>query len=119
MPSAEQPSRRTLLTAAVVAAAAGAASPAAAATDSPERPARGRSKASSTALSKAPSGLVDNRAWTSYADWRGGAVDGTRAVAGVRPGLVIAAPAGTRTYADPHTKKTALWEYATWTSPVH
>ncbi|MFD6308799.1 peptidase C39 family protein, partial [Streptomyces sp. NPDC060223] len=118
MPSAEQPSRRTVLTAAVAAAAAGGASPAAAA-DSPERPARAWSKASSAAPSMAPSGLVDNRAWLSYTDWRGGAAQGTRAVTGVRPGLVIAAAAGTRTYTDPHTKKTALWEYATWTSPVH
>ncbi|WP_371597144.1 peptidase C39 family protein [Streptomyces sp. NBC_00564] len=114
MPRAEQPSRRTVLTAAVAAAAAGSASPAAAA-DPPARPARARSKAPS----KAPSGLVDNRAWISYTDWRGGTAKGTRAVAGVRPGLVIAAPIGTRTYTDPHTNRTAIWEYATWTSPLH
>ncbi|MEV7343743.1 peptidase C39 family protein [Streptomyces sp. NPDC093544] len=118
MPRAEQPSRRTVLTAAVVAAAAGAVSPAVAA-DSPEHPAKARSKASSAVPSKAPSGLVDNRAWVSYADWRGGTVKGARAVPGVRPGLMIATSAGTRTYTDPHTNKTALWEYATWTSTVH
>ncbi|MFI6340370.1 peptidase C39 family protein [Streptomyces sp. NPDC050535] len=118
MPRAEQPSRRTVLTAAMAAAAAGGVSTAAAA-DSPARSARARSKASSAPPSKAPSGLVDNRAWISYSDWRGGTAKGTRAVPGVRPGVVIATAAGTRTYTDPHTNRTALWEYATWTSPVH
>ncbi|MEW2164979.1 peptidase C39 family protein [Streptomyces sp. NPDC007084] len=105
MSSAEQPSRRTVLAAAVAAAAVGATGPAAAA--APHRPAR------------AHGGLVDNRAWTSYADWRGGTARGTRAVPGARPGLVIIARAGTTDYTDPHTGKTATWEYATWTSPVH
>ncbi|MFD6920936.1 peptidase C39 family protein [Streptomyces sp. NPDC059944] len=106
MSRAEQPSRRTVLAAAVAAAAAvGATGPAAAAV--PGRPAR------------AHGGLVDNHAWTSYTDWRGGAARGTRAVPGVRPGLVIVARAGTTDYTDPHTGRTATWEYATWTSPVH
>ncbi|MEU8793960.1 peptidase C39 family protein [Streptomyces sp. NPDC048643] len=106
MSRAEQPSRRTVLAAAVAAAAAvGATGPAAAAV--PDRPARARG------------GLVDNRAWTSYTDWRSGAARGTRAVPGVRPGLVIVARAGTTDYTDPHTGRTATWEYATWTSPVH
>lgn len=120
MARAEQPSRRTVLTAAVVAATAGAASPAGAA-DPRERPVKARSEASSAVPSKAkaPSGHVDNRAWISYADWCGGTVKGARAVSGVRPGLVIATPAGTRTYTDPHTGRTGPWEYATWTSPVH
>ncbi|MFD6497665.1 peptidase C39 family protein [Streptomyces sp. NPDC060188] len=83
----------------------GATGPAAAAV--PGRPAR------------AHGGLVDNHAWTSYTDWRGGAARGTRAVPGVRPGLVIVARAGTTDYTDPHTGRTATWEYATWTSPVH
>ncbi|MFI0965493.1 peptidase C39 family protein [Streptomyces sp. NPDC021080] len=105
MSRAEQPSRRIVLAAAVAAAAVGAAGPSAAAA-----PAR---------RTRAPGGLVDNRAWTSYSDWRAGSAAGTRAVQGVRPGLVIAAPAGRTDYTDPHTGRTATWEYATWTSPVH
>ncbi|GAA3168602.1 peptidase C39 family protein [Streptomyces virens] len=108
MSRAELPSRRTLLGAAAVAAVAGGAGPAAAGTA-----ARGRTDATGAARA------VGNRAWTSYADWRGGAADGTRAVAGARPGLVIAKAAGTTEYTDPHTGRTAAWEYATWTSPVH
>ncbi|MGW1534991.1 peptidase C39 family protein [Streptomyces aureus] len=105
MSRAEQPSRRIVLAAAVAAAAVGAAGPAVAAA-----PAR---------RTRAAGGLVDNRAWTSYSDWRSGGAAGTRAVPGVRPGLVVAAPAGTTDYTDPHTGRTAAWEYATWTSPVH
>lgn len=45
--------------------------------------------------------------------------EGTRAKAGERPGLVIDVPLGTTDYTDPHTGRTAAWEYATWTSPVH
>ncbi|MGX1502386.1 UNVERIFIED_CONTAM: hypothetical protein RKD43_001011 [Streptomyces graminofaciens] len=63
--------------------------------------------------------LVDNRFWSSYTDWRCGDRAGTKAVAGRRPGVVIAEPAGTTDYTDPHTGATARWEYATWTSPVH
>ncbi|MFE1290811.1 peptidase C39 family protein [Streptomyces sp. NPDC058751] len=104
MSRAEQPSRRTVLAVAVAAAAVGTAGPPAAA--AARRP-------------EAPGGLVDNRAWTSYGDWRSGGGTGTRAVPGTRPGLVIATPAGTTDYTDPHTGRTATWEYATWTSPVH
>ncbi|MEU1039984.1 peptidase C39 family protein [Streptomyces sp. NPDC005907] len=104
MTRASEPSRRTVL-AAAVAAAAGAAGPAAA--------------AAPTRSAKAPNSLVDLHAWTSYPDWRSGAARGTRAVAGARPGLVIATPAGPTDYTDPHTGRTAAWEYATWTSPVH
>jgi hypothetical protein len=110
-----EPSRRTVLTAAVAtaAAAAGAAAvPATAAappvrTEAPARPAR------------APERVVDHHGWTSYTDWCGGTSEGTRAQAGKRPGLVIGSPAGTIDYTDPHTGRTAPWEYATWTSPVH
>ncbi|MEY2244745.1 peptidase C39 family protein [Streptomyces sp. BF23-18] len=105
MSRAEQPSRRIVLAAAVAAATVGAVGPPAAAA-----PAR---------RTRAPGRLVDNRAWTSYSDWRAGSAHGARAVPGVRPGLVIAAPAGTADYTDPHTGRTATWEYATWTSPVH
>lgn len=110
MTRAEQPSRRSLLAVAVAATVAGAASPAAAA---------GSSARTAHTPSKAPSGQVDNRAWTSYTDWRGGTAEGTRAISGKRPGLVIATPAGRTDYPDPHTGRTATWEYARWTSPVH
>ncbi|MFE9998557.1 peptidase C39 family protein [Streptomyces avermitilis] len=106
MTRASEPSRRTVIAAAVAVAAVGAAGPAAAATPA-ARP------------TKASPNLVDNRAWTSYSDWRGGTAKGTRAVAGARPGLAIATPAGRTDYTDPHTGRTATWEYATWTSPVH
>ncbi len=106
MTRASQPSRRTVLAAAVAAAATGGAVGPATATAA-GRPA------------KAPASDVDNRAWTSYTDWGGGSAQGTRAVAGKRPGLVIAAPAGTTDYTDPHTGTTSAWEYAVWTSPVH
>ncbi|GAA3915667.1 peptidase C39 family protein [Streptomyces gulbargensis] len=100
--------RRTVLTAALAAAAgtAAAAAPASAA-PAPAAP--------------APSGpgLVDNRFWSSYTDWRCGTAAGTKAVAGRRPGLVLDVPAGRTEYADPHTGRTAVWEYATWTSPLH
>ncbi|MFE9684859.1 peptidase C39 family protein [Streptomyces sp. NPDC006285] len=114
MTRADQPSRRTVLAAAVAAAAAGAASPAAAA-DTTARAA----KAPAATSPKAASALVDNHAWTSYTDWRGGTADGTRAVSGARPGLEIRTPAGRTDYTDPHTGTTATWEYARWTSPVH
>ncbi|MEV0640580.1 peptidase C39 family protein [Streptomyces sp. NPDC050619] len=114
MSRAEQPSRRILLTASVAtvaAAVAGSAGPAAADTAS--------GTVTDADPAEAPSRSVDNRAWTSYRDWRGGAAKGTRAVAGLRPGIAIGAPAGTADYTDPHTGTTAAWEYATWTSPVH
>ncbi|MEI5103569.1 peptidase C39 family protein [Streptomyces sp. PmtG] len=86
-----------------------------------------------TALAAAPAGAapgarrrppgaarpVDNRFWTSRADWRGGGGEGTRAVGGRRPGVEIAGPLGTTAYADPHTGRTTTWEYARWTSPAH
>ncbi|MGW2382588.1 peptidase C39 family protein [Streptomyces sp. NPDC001658] len=109
MSRAEQLSRRTVLAAAVAVAAAGGASPAAA-----EPPA-----ADTADPVRAPAGFVDNRAWTTYTDWRAGTAKGARPVAGTRPGVVIGTPAGTTDYTDPHTGRTAAWEYATWTSPVH
>ncbi|MEV6652291.1 C39 family peptidase [Streptomyces sp. NPDC051219] len=108
--------RRTVLAAALAAAAAAtagsAASPAVAA--GPAEPARAEE-----AMRRGPASPVDNRFWTSYTDWRSGTRKGTRAVAGLRPGVAIDAPAGRTDYTDPHTGKTATWEYATWTSPVH
>ncbi|GAA3782343.1 peptidase C39 family protein [Streptomyces coacervatus] len=103
MSRAEQPSRRTVLAAAVAAAVVGPAVTADAA----------------DAEESAVAPTVDYRSWTSYKDWRSGAAQGTRAVAGVRPGVVIGTPAGTTDYTDPHTGTTATWEYATWTAPVH
>lgn len=129
MSRAEQPSRRTVLTAAVAAAMTGAAVPAAAATSpdptvgpapdpAPGTPTDAVTDPAATPA-RAPARPVDNRAWTTYTDWCGGTANGTRAVAGTRPGLEIAAPAGTTEYTDPHTGTTAGWEYATWTSGVH
>ncbi|MGW1028330.1 peptidase C39 family protein [Streptomyces sp. NPDC002577] len=104
-------SRRTVLTAAIAAAAAGGTGSASAATAAPS--------ASVGSARGAATSLVDNRAWTSYTDWRSGTSDGTRVVAGARPGVVIGRPAGTTDYTDPHTGQNAIWEYAQWTSPVH
>ncbi|KDN73380.1 membrane protein [Streptomyces olindensis] len=110
---AEQPSRRTVLAAAVAAAVTASAGPAAA---DPEAPMPTDTADPARAV---PARTVDNRAWTSYGDWCGGTAKGTRAVAGARPGVMIATPAGTTDYTDPHTGTTAPWEYGTWTSPVH
>ncbi|GGQ66945.1 peptidase C39 family protein [Streptomyces flaveolus] len=111
MSRAEQPSRRTVLTAAVAAAVAGGAVPATA----EAAPYAGTATADPDRTSRP----VDYRAWTTFYDWRGGTAQGARPVAGARPGVVIAAAAGTVDYTDPHTGRTATWEYATWTSPVH
>ncbi|WP_309055699.1 peptidase C39 family protein [Streptomyces sp.] len=104
--------RRTVLTAALAAAAgtAAAAAPASAAPAPLPPPA-----------APAPSapGLVDNRFWSSYTDWRCGTAAGTKAVAGRRPALVLDLPAGRTEYTDPHTGRATVWEYATWTSPLH
>ncbi|GFN02495.1 hypothetical protein Smic_10510 [Streptomyces microflavus] len=108
-------SRRTVLTAAV-AAAAGAG---AAASAGPAAAAPGSTPSVRPSAPRAAAPLVDNRFWHTYTDWRWGSGDGTRVLAGVRPGLQIATPAGRTDYTDPHTGKTAAWEYATWTSPVH
>ncbi|WP_037859911.1 peptidase C39 family protein [Streptomyces sp. NRRL S-340] len=118
MSGPDQPTRRSVLAAAVVAAVAGGAAPAAAAQPAggTTAPAAGRRPPGAGGGSARP---VDYRAWTTYADWRAGARDGTRAVAGARPGLEIAAPRGTTDYTDPHTGTTATWEYATWTGPLH
>ncbi|MFE3634080.1 peptidase C39 family protein [Streptomyces sp. NPDC059168] len=110
MSRAQQPSRRTVLAAAVVAAVASGTMPAAAATAS-------ASAGPGTAV--APGRPVDYHAWTSYSDWRGGTTEGVRAVPGPRPGAEIGAAAGRTDYTDPHTGRTATWEYARWTSPVH
>ncbi|MEU5096612.1 peptidase C39 family protein [Streptomyces sp. NPDC020996] len=105
MSRAEQPSRRTVLAAAMAAAVTA--------------PMAVAGPAAAVAADTTPDRAVDNRAWTTHADWRGGTAQGVRPVAGPRPGVAIAAPVGTADYTDPHTGTTAAWEYATWTSPVH
>ncbi|MDT0464625.1 peptidase C39 family protein [Streptomyces gibsoniae] len=111
MSRASEPSRRTVLAAAIAVAAATGAVTGPAAADAPAGPATGPAQE--------PPRPVDYRAWTTYSDWRSGSGQGVRAVAGSRPGVVIATPAGRTDYPDPHTGRTASWEYATWTSPVH
>ncbi|MEU6480173.1 peptidase C39 family protein [Streptomyces sp. NPDC047017] len=122
MSRAEQPSRRTLLAAAVAAAAVGGTVPAFTATATAAERTTGPAPSPAGAAPPAAAEAarpVDYRAWTTYTDWRAGTTRGTRAVAGTRPGLEIAAPAGTTDYTDPHTGTTARWEYATWTGPAH
>ncbi|MCF6524608.1 peptidase C39 family protein [Streptomyces sp. JJ36] len=63
--------------------------------------------------------LIDFHGWSSYRDWRNGEHAGTRVAYGRCPGLAFAEPAGTTEYHDPHTGRTAEWEYATWTSAPH
>ncbi|MEV6054938.1 peptidase C39 family protein [Streptomyces sp. NPDC052107] len=111
MSRAQQPSRRTVLTAAVAVAVAGGTVPAAAAA---QRPATAADDPG-----QAPARPIDYHSWTTYREWRLGVAQGARAVAGARPGVLIGAPAGRTDYTDPHTGTTATWEYATWTSPVH
>ncbi|MFD3729331.1 peptidase C39 family protein [Streptomyces sp. NPDC058671] len=125
MTSSSSTPRRTVLAAALAAAGTAAtaatAVPAVAASSS-AAPECARSSVPDCDASAAPGrapGLVDNRFWSSYTDWRCGAAAGTRAVAGRRPGLVLDTPAGRTDYTDPHTGRTSAWEYASWTSPVH
>lgn len=111
--------RRTVLAAAL--AAAGTAATAASATAAPAAvPERAADHDPSAAPGRAPApGLVDNRFWSSYTDWRCGSAAGATAVAGLRPGLVLDSPVSRTDYTDPHTGRTSAWEYASWTSPVH
>ncbi|CBG74548.1 putative secreted protein [Streptomyces scabiei 87.22] len=116
MTSLSEPSRRTVLTAAVTVAATAAAGA------SPARAVADTTSGRGAALARrapAPERLSDYHAWTTYTDWRSGGHEGTRAKAGERPGLVVGTPLGTLDHTDPHTGRTATWEYATWTSPVH
>ncbi|MFD4376121.1 peptidase C39 family protein [Streptomyces sp. NPDC058486] len=106
-------SRRTVLAAALAAAAGTAA-----ATGAVPASASGPGGTEEGAGLAAPA-TVANRFWSTSTDWRAGAAEGTRAVAGHRPGLVLDAPLGRTDYTDPHTGLTTAWEYARWTSPAH
>ncbi|GES34228.1 peptidase C39 family protein [Streptomyces angustmyceticus] len=114
--------RRTVL-AAALAAAAGAATPSAQAADASRRPAAGTTAPAAArtpdAFGRRSKSLVDYRAWTTAADWTTGHARGTALAPGPRPGIRLVRPAGTFAYKDPHTGRTASWEYATWTSPAH
>jgi hypothetical protein len=110
MSRAEHPSRRTVLAAAVGAAVVSGTGPAAADT---------ATVAEAADSDRAPTSTVDYHAWITYDDWCGGTAKGTRTVPGSRPGLAIGTALGSVDYTDPHTGRTASWEYATWTSPVH
>ncbi|MFF5029058.1 peptidase C39 family protein [Streptomyces collinus] len=110
MSRAQQPSRRTVLTAAVAAAVATGAVPATA----------GTARAAADAdPAEAPLRPIDYHSWTTSHDWRCGTAAGVRVVAGRRPGVEIGTVAGRTDYTDPHTGTTATWEFATWTAPVH
>ncbi|MFI8168615.1 peptidase C39 family protein [Streptomyces sp. NPDC086081] len=113
MSRVDQPSRRTVLAALAAAAVTTSAGPAAA------EPEGTMTTDLAAADRAAPARTVDNRAWFSYGDWCSGTARGTRAVAGGHPGLILATPAGTTAYTDPHTGTTASWEYGTWTSAAH
>ncbi|UNO38943.1 peptidase C39 family protein [Streptomyces sp. MST-110588] len=115
--------RRTVL-AAALAAAAGVAAPLAHASPGPRRDTPGaatpaQAAAEGPSAARAPKETVEYHGWTTLAEWKQGTAQGTRAEGGVRPGIVIDRPAGTQEYRDPHTGRTASWEYATWTGPVH
>ena len=100
--------RRAVLTAAVAVAAA-ATAPAGAAARSPR---------SRPAAAPGYSGAhTHHRAWSTAADWSGGEAEGTAPTDAARAGIVLATPVGTTNYRDPHTGKTATWEYARWTGP--
>ncbi|MFJ3902473.1 peptidase C39 family protein [Streptomyces sp. NPDC090025] len=113
--------RRTVLAAfAAAAAAAGTATGAEAAEPAEPACADRAACAADGHRGHAPApGLVDNRFWSTYTDWRCGTPAGTRAVSGRRPGLVIDRPTGRTDYTDPHTGRTSTWELASWTSPTH
>ncbi|WP_326809169.1 MULTISPECIES: peptidase C39 family protein [unclassified Streptomyces] len=113
--------RRTVLAAAVAAAASAVAAPAALAADTRSGGLTGSAGHGRPGSPGRPgkASLVDLHSWTTHRDWASGETRGTSAEAGSRPGIVLATPAGSVEYADPHTGRKASWEYATWTSPRH
>ncbi|MFI8852935.1 peptidase C39 family protein [Streptomyces sp. 891-h] len=113
--------RRTVLAAAVAAAASAVAAPAALAADTRSGGTAGTYGTGRPAWRHRPgkAGNVEFHDWASQREWASGRGKGTRVLSSGRPGIVLASPAGTTSYKDPHTGKKADWEYATWTSPVH
>ncbi|MDK1473327.1 C39 family peptidase [Streptomyces sp. 549] len=60
---------------------------------------------------------VTHHSWHTAKDWQHGSAQGVRPGGEERPGLLLAEPAGTTEYRDPHRDgATSTWEYATWTS---
>lgn len=110
--------RRTVLAAAVAAAAATTAPRALAASRVGGRDLAGP-LAGGPGARYGDTAAVDYRAWTRSADWHRGRDSGTGVVPGPRPGVVILRPTARVEYTDPHTRTTAVWETATWTSPEH
>ncbi|MFJ3924461.1 peptidase C39 family protein [Streptomyces sp. NPDC090022] len=110
------PTPRRALLAAALAAATAATVPA---TTAQAVPGPAGSGGSGSTAGGATGPTVDNRFWYTYGHWRAGTHRGTAALAGARPALTLSTAAGRTPYADPHTGRTATWEYATWTSPVH
>ncbi|OEU96635.1 hypothetical protein AN216_19445 [Streptomyces oceani] len=92
-------------------AAAGTTAPAGASSD-PNSPRRGPNQ-------PRKDDTIEYQGWSTRKDWRGGSHEGTGAADDARAGIVIGKPVGEFEYADPHTGKTATWEYARWTSPRH
>ncbi|WP_301126003.1 peptidase C39 family protein [Streptomyces cacaoi] len=129
MTSSRPAARRTVLTAAVAVAASAAsvsASGPALAADGrpgagagPGAPAPGHPRAPARTRPGRKEPHVDLRTWSSRRDWSSGRARGTAPADGSRPGIVLARPAGTVDYRDPHTGKGATWEYATWISPAY
>ncbi|EPD96559.1 hypothetical protein HMPREF1486_00734 [Streptomyces sp. HPH0547] len=114
--------RRTVLAAAVAVAASAVAAPAALAADNrPAGPtgADGRGHRPTAPGRPGKAGHVELRTWSERRDWASGTGKGTRVTGGARAGVTLAKPVGTTDYRDPHTGRTAAWEYATWTSPRH
>lgn len=106
-------SRRTVLAAAVGVVAGSGAVPAAAAPVAVPAPGPG------DVTGAAAGATVEYHGWSTVAQWRCGAADGVRVLAGRRPGIRIGRAAGTVEHTDPHTGTTETWEYAGWTSPEH
>ncbi|MCS0639538.1 C39 family peptidase [Streptomyces sp. LP05-1] len=112
--------RRALLAAALAVAGAGTGhAPATAAPADGPRSGRHPEHAAPADPVASASTAADNRFWVSAADWETGDHAGTAPAPGSRPGVVLATPAGRADYLDPHTGRTATWEYATWTGPWH
>jgi hypothetical protein len=62
---------------------------------------------------------VEFHAWTTPGDFASGSGDGVFTIPGPHRGIVITRPAGTTTYHDPYLTTDKMYDYSTWTSPVH